>query len=678
MRVAALLIVLSCHALAAARVAGRLARDEPERLTAVERATWVATASLALWIAQGTVLSLAGRFEPLALVATALATAAGAWWLTRDRTPEDARAARAPLGTPARRPLHGWSVLALGFVAACVAYSAAALWVLPVSNHDALAYHFPKAARLATTGAFGLYPSQDLRVTYFPGNYEMLAATCLVFLHSDRATGFITTGALALFLASAAALFARTWRRGPAPALTLPLVFASPVLFLHVTAHKNDILMAGLTLTGLLWLGRWASGTAGGGAAWIGVTAVALAAGTKFHGLFVALACAVPLAVAWRRGVWRPDARAASLQAMAAAGLALLLGGFQYVANVAATGSPTGVLQIATPNAMNTVAYPAFGQVPRAVLMLLGAPFFTSGQYFTVPFTGEDWFWPAYELYFSHYGAHVTLCVLLLPAGVWWTRRHAPAAAVRELTVISAAALVLVGLNLLMGLRPYGGFAFIPRFLFFALPVVLAWTWCALADGLSRRRLAWVPAVLGLAIAGTYVTVAAAEDRFSPVSYVELLWRAPEWRREVFQTNWRAATFVDRVAPAGAVVAIDAGYDGWTYPLYGERLSRTVHIIVDERAAYDPPAAVEWVAVDRAFSKVWGHPAFVDMTQARRYIDRGPLPDHEALVYRRLLHHPDFRLVYSYPQRYQAVFQRIRPHPAPASLERGGVSGAPW
>jgi len=43
-------------------------------------------------------------------------------------------------------------------VALWLIYSFAALWVLPVSNHDALSYHFTKSAWLAITGKFALYP----------------------------------------------------------------------------------------------------------------------------------------------------------------------------------------------------------------------------------------------------------------------------------------------------------------------------------------------------------------------------------------------------------------------------------------------------------------------------------------------------------------------------------------
>jgi len=48
-------------------------------------------------------------------------------------------------------------------------------------------------------------------------------------------------------------------------------------------------------------------------------------------------------------------------------------------------------------------------------MMFLAAPLLTSGMYFRVPWSGELWFWPAYELYFSHYGLHVSLLIVSLP-----------------------------------------------------------------------------------------------------------------------------------------------------------------------------------------------------------------------------------------------------------------------
>jgi hypothetical protein len=394
----------------------------------------------------------------------------------------------------------------------------------------------------------------------------------------------------------------------------------------------------------------------------VGVICVALATGTKFHGLFLAVAAILPIWRAWRSGVWRPAPRQAAVLAAGAAALFMLLGGAQYVANTAATGHLSGIEQVPTANAVNTVAFPAFGQVPRFLWMLLAAPFLTAGQYFMVPWSSELWFWPAYELYFSHYGVHVSVLVLLLPLGIRWTRRTLDPAAWTEITAISVPALFLVGLNALIGIRPYGSFAFIPRFLFFALPVLLAWTWCPWVAHFARvRRASLVPLAAALAIPIAYAGMTVTNDGFTPFSYVRHLWSHPEQRRDVFHTSWRAATAFDRMAPAKTTVAVDAGYDGWTYPLYGASLSRTVTMIVNAPEAYVPEADIDWVVVDYAFPIVWGHPQFQSMAVADRYLSTGTPSARELRVFRSLSANPDFKLVYVFLARMQAVFQRVRP-----------------
>ena len=669
-----LVLFLSCTGLCAWRLTSLLAVREPQPLTRTDRGVWIGVLALGWWLAEGTLLSLAGLFRAGTLLGIALLSLAVVLIVTRHH-PYAVSWPRRPSGADLRRrfrsglrrPLTLGTLLPLALVGLCLIYSVAALAVLPVSNHDALSYHYPKAVWLATTGRFALYPSQDLRVTYFPGNYEMLVATFLTFLRSDTSTGLITTASLLLFLASSFSFFKRVWPETPPAVLALPMMLASPVLFLHATAHKNDILMAAAAFAALTWLGRYAV-HGGIGSAIVGVVCLALAVGTKFHGLFLVLASTVLLWRAWRNGIWRPTPAAAIRQAVCAAAVFLLLGSVQDVANVIATGHAIGILQIATPNGMNTVAYPAYWQVPRFLWMFLSAPLLSSGQYFKVPWSNETWFWPAYELYFSHYGVHVSLLILLLPLGIWWTRRRLDPIVRAELTGISIAALVLVGLNLLIGLRPYGGFAFLPRFLFFALPVLLVWTWCPGVKYFRQiRALSWLPLAASLVIPIVYILITVTKDRFSPLEYVELLWRAPEWRREIFNSSWRSAQVVDRLARPDATVAIDAGYDGWTYPLYGAGFSRSVQVILEEPDRYVPGPEVQWVAVDRAFYKIWGHPDFQDMSQALRYIDRGVLPERELRVYRSLVGNPDFELVYFLPPFFQAVFRRVHPVPAPVN-----------
>jgi len=655
-----LALFLFCTGWSAWRIAGRLAAREPDSLTPLERLIWTAVLGLALWLAQGWLLALAGRFQVRWLLVSAVALLVLVLIAVRHVRVPASSALRFNLQHVRRyaTPARGLPLLLVG---TWVAYSAAALSVTPVSNHDALAYHFPKAARLALGGTFALYPSQDLRVTYYPGNYETLLATFLAFLRSDTSTGLITSGLFLLFVVTGFALFKRVWTAATPASLAMAVLLGSPVLLLHATAHKNDLLLAATTLNALMWLGRFAV-HGGAGSAVIGLVCVALSVGTKFHGLFLVLASTVPLWRAWRNRVWRPTALQAIRQFTGVALAFLLLGGFQYVANALQTGHLTGVEPVPTVNAVNTVAYPAFQQVPRFVWMFLAAPVLTSGKFFLVPWSGETWFWPAYELYFSHYGVHVSLLILLLPLGIRWTRRTLPRSASAELSAISLPALLLVGMTALIGLRPYGGFAFIPRFLLFALPILLAWTWCPWVVHFGRLRpSSWLPLVAAMAIPAAYGVVTTTNDGFTPLVYVKHLWIHPEDRRVVYQASWRAASAFDRVAPAQASVAVDAGYDGWTYPLYGAALSRSVEFIVNAPEDYLPGPQIDWVVVDHAFSTVWGHPGFQSMALADQYLDSGTPTERERRVFKSVSKNPAFKLAYFRPDRFQAVFQRIQP-----------------
>ena len=656
----ALMLFLLCTGWSAWRIASRMADWEPKPPTGGERLIWTGVLGLALWLASGWVLALAGRFRAGALLTCSLAVLVATLVATRKGPSRLAPLKGTGGGTP-RGQIAAGPLLPFVFVGLWVVYSVAALAVTPVSNHDALSYHFPKAVRLALSGTFALYPSQDLRVTYFPGNYEMLAATFLTFLHSDTWTGLITSASLLLFVATGFALFKRVWNDATTAALGMAMIVGSPVLLLHATAHKNDLLMAAVTLNALLWLGRFAV-HGGAGSAVVGVVCVALAVGTKFHGLFLVLASSVLLWRAWRGGVWRPAPRQAVMLVLGTAALVMLLGGAQYVANLAETGRPLGIEQVPTANAMNTVAFPAYWQVPRFFWMFLAAPLLTDGQYFMVPWSTEKWFWPAYELYFSHYGVHVSVLILLLPFGVRWTRRELDTKARSELAGVSIASLLLVVLNALIGIRPYGGFAFIPRFLFFALPILLVWTWCPWVMQFKRLHpSSWVPLAASLLIPIAYSGVTVVKDGFTPFRHVKQMWLHPEQRREVFHTLWRASSVVDRLAPSDATVAIDAGYDGWTYPAFGAGLSRKVEVLVNPPDGYVPGPEVDWIAVDYAFSIIWGHPDFQSMNLAERFIDRGRLTERQMRVFRSVSRNEDFKLVYYLPARFQAVFQRVRP-----------------
>jgi len=660
-----LTLFLLCTGFAAWRASGLLALRQSAPVTTCERAVWVGVLSLALWLAQGWLLAISGRFDARSLLATsmlALALAAASTWTLGSRMTWGG-----VLGA-LRSPVRLNILLPLAPVALWLIYSFAALWVLPVSNHDALSYHFTKSAWLAITGKFALYPSQDLRVTYFPGNYEMLAATCLVFQRSDTSTGFITWASLVLYLVTSFTLIRRVWGSSSMAALTLSMLLASPIVLLHSTAHKNDILMAGLTLNALFWLSRAA--TRGGyGSAAVGIVSACLGLGTKFHGLFLVPVSVYLLWRSWRNGVWHPARRTLLHGALLVATFALL-GGAQYAANMISTGQVMGIEQVPTPNAVNTVAYPALWQVPRFVMMFLAAPLLTSGMYFRVPWSGELWFWPAYELYFSHYGLHVSLLIVSLPFIIRSTMRRLERDMRSEVATLSSAAAMLVLFNLLMGIRPYGAFSFIPRFLIFALPILFLWTWCPLVRELELRRLSWVSLAAALAIPVAYMGTTVQKDGFAPYRYIEWLWLRAEGSRATHHSNWRAGLVLDHIAPPQAVVAVDVGYDGWTYPVFGASLSRQVRLIPEAPGPYVPEPDIEWVVVDHAFPIIWGHAEFHSMNQAARYLDHGALTGTDRRVFQSLIRNADFELAYHHPRMFQAVFRRVRPAPAEDGASR--------
>jgi hypothetical protein len=85
---------------------------------------------------------------------------------------------------------------------------------------------------------------------------------------------------------------------------------------------------------------------------------------------------------------------------------------------------------------------------------------------------------------------------------------------------------------------------------------------------------------------------------------------------------------------------------------------------MNDPGPYRPGPEVDWVAIDRALSIIWGHPDFQSMRVARRYIDKGPLTASDQRVYDSMLANPDFQLAYFYQPRFQAVFRRIHPHQA--------------
>jgi len=78
-------------------------------------------------------------------------------------------------------------------------------------------------------------------VTYFPGNYEMLAATvpgfsAILIRRRDSSRGIAGAHLVDEFHSHSKSVGSSSMA-----ALTLSMLLASPIVLLHSTAHKNDI-----------------------------------------------------------------------------------------------------------------------------------------------------------------------------------------------------------------------------------------------------------------------------------------------------------------------------------------------------------------------------------------------------------------------------------------------------
>ena len=87
---------------------------------------------------------------------------------------------------------------------------------MPVYNHDALAYHLPKAVLLMRAHGFGVFAIPEARVATWPCNYELLLSDTMILSGEDHFTAAIATVAyLAILLVSGQAGGALVGRGSP-------------------------------------------------------------------------------------------------------------------------------------------------------------------------------------------------------------------------------------------------------------------------------------------------------------------------------------------------------------------------------------------------------------------------------------------------------------------------------
>lgn len=624
-----------------------------ERFTSGERAFYTITLAVLLWLASAWLIAMLQLLSlPWVLARTILflAVAAG---LTVVRRP---RLRRLEFQ---RRTL----ILTLTAALPVLVWADFVLWrglISPPLNHDALSYHLPKAAMYVQ--AHGYEPLVDLRYVMpsRPSNYEILLADAIALDGTDRYTEWPGMLFYLALVAAAIAIVQRWWDARLETVLAVGLMVAAvPVALLHAGAHKNDLLFTLFALAGAMAAGRFWSSTETASLC-LAVASLAALCGTKRHGVIVA-ACVFPL-LAWRLVrplAWRRLAGAAGVAVLAG----LLLGGVDELARYRDSRQASAATPAAASEGGASYPYGDWANLWQAPYILLMSPFSSDPRALKLPWLETPMFWQRYELFFSHFGIHFSMAVLLLPLAVVASRRKCPEMSAERIAVtlsLFAAFLLLLPVNFI----PRGLYAiYLPRFVLFVVPIVFAWTVAPLIEVLvERRRDLAAGAVAAAALTFTaYATSYSINDRFVPIEYV--LWASehPDNRIIPFFPH-RAASIVDRMAGPRDSIAFDAGNAAWIYPAFGARLERRIQFIPPGEGP-PPLPDVDWIVVERSWNAIWGDPAFQDLSQAHRFLVRGRVQPQDRRVLLAAAEDPRYRLVFNDPRLRQAVFQRVRPTP---------------
>ncbi len=622
-----------------------------------EAVTTAAVFALAAALCTSWLLAFVGKLDRAWLVGASLP-----WGLAG--APTLVRALRSGAGREYVVPRRWWGpLLALLLV---LVWGGFALWrasIVPPYNHDALAYHLPRAAIFVQEGRFTLPATPEGRIASWPCNYELLFADGILLTGSDQVTGWLGPLSWATLLLFTILLAARFWGWGPHALIAAVLTAATPIAVLHTGLHKNDLLEAFLMIGTAYWLESWLKRGCVRALA-VGVVTLLVALGTKLQGVFlVAVAGPVVLAgaIRHRQRLARPT------HVLAACGLVLVLaavlGGVVYATNLVRHHT------VALPTDQKGGGYGAWSHIVVYPYLALAAPFSSHPGWVWVPWRSTYWWWPENDIWFSHFGEVFTFLVVAIPVVGWvWRKNGDNHARVFVLVfVLLVAALVLPVRVAPLGLVNGSG-----RYIFFVAPVIHAWAASplyALAERTGPRgALAWVVVPL----VGAYFVRSAwkfgVHDSACPVSWVEYVEQHPEDRRPAMRRN-RAGFALDAMAGPTDHVAVDVSFDTWVYPAYGRRLTRRVSYLPRTDGPVPIPADVKWVMIDRTWNIFWAHPDFID-TSRMEFLGRGAPSKDDLKVARQLTRDPAWVLVYRDDAQNQAVFRRRDPpneqQPAPA------------
>lgn len=539
-------------------------------------------------------------------------------------------------------------------------------WLYPVSSHDALAYHLPRAAMIATHHGYEYFDATTITISAYPANFELLLADVIVLTGTDRVTEWVSTVAYVQLLIVAGAIAERWWGKNfVAIASVVLLTGVMRVALLHSGGHKNDLLMSGVVLASALWTARW---TVRGGAApfLLAWGSIATAVGTKLSAAFLIVVVA-PLfsyrIILILRGKLKKFERARFVVVLVAAVvLTFLLGSVTYFWNIKVVGVPLPSMDLGF-----NEGYGDWVNVLRVPYLLFARPFGQFDWGVWVPWRNEVWFWPNYEMYFSSFGPLATLTLLMAPLAFFYYRRRGDREIQRERLMTTFVVVAMFVLTMPIRLRPLGFFGSFTRFVMYLPPILASWSVAPiLADLVNLSRRARLAAWMILGGVALFFLIEANKcarfDSFAPLVSVADIFENPDQDREIGFPKERAGSFVDRMAGPHDVVAYDGIVNACIYPAFGRDLTRVViPLHVQPGIPVEIPPEVKWVVIDRNWNRVWNHPEFYDMGQAKRLLFHGTPKPIDLQLFYQLKNDPNFRLVFRQASLEQSVFERISP-----------------
>lgn len=618
-----------------------------------------------LWLGVGWTLAALGWLRPAGFMAAGLAMGSmAAWQLQKHK----GRIRPTLLGAweTLRRFRAEW--IFLGALALLLGFNLFKGLILPCANNDALAWSMPIAIRyhLAHGLDWAARPQAEwLPHLSDPHSYELLLASILSLTGSDQLTEWLSTLVAGGLLAVVGIHF-RRWS-GPGhqvwPAL---LIFASaPVFLLHMAADKSDLLTNLLILLGIFWTARaWLEETER--PALLAIWVLFALLNVKRSGWMLAPPLILAVCLRWtllarRRGLTQGTP---TILRLAGHGLAaaLAMGGIKtfwlWHLTRPVTQAVAGVA-----SQLNPAAHSFSWLDPVRFLWVVSLAPFRSSDYTVRLLSGVEWYWPEYNLIYSHFG-WLFGPALLLALGVVAARvlRRWPGPGFsREQWLCLGWALCLAALLLARNYAYDGGFNTFPRFVLFLVPATLAAGFLPLLAWLDRPRWAGLAALLVLAGSAS---LTYSRDMVAPYVYLKDLWDNPGKRRWILVGPNRTPCILDRLAGTRAVVAADCTYQTWLAPLWGKDLSRDVRLVEWKEGQPHIPQGAEWVVIDNVSGVVWGNGQLVrnagDFAKAFR---RGVPSDRDRKLYPILAADPAWEVVTASPLGEQALFRRkLPPH----------------